>query len=85
MALYPYTGGGVVSAKIMNRAEASGKFAIEVAFAVLDHKQGGKAVSFRKTEAGTVITANVDDMPVSILADESANYPNIRHRRTGGF
>lgn len=82
---YPYLGGGSTSAKIVLEAERSGVFAAEVAFAVLAHKDSKKQVSFRKTSLGTIITANVGEMPVSILAEESEHFPNIRHRRTGGF
>lgn len=82
---YPYLGGGAVSAKIVNMAEGNGTFAIEVALAVIAHRENGKQVSFRKTMAGTVITANVGEEAVSILADESRCFPGLQHRKVGGF
>lgn len=82
---YPYTGGGTVSAKVVNRAEQDGTFAIEVALAVIAHRESGKQVSFRKTSAGTVITANVGKLPVSILAEESQHFPSLKDRKVGGW
>lgn len=78
---YPYMGGGTVSAKVVNRAEVDGTFAIEVAFAVIAHRENGKEVSFRKTSAGTLVTATIEGIPFTILGDESQNFPAIKHRR----
>lgn len=77
---YPYMGGGAVSAKVVNRAEVDGTFAIEVAFAVIAHRENGRKVSFRKTSAGTLVTATIDGIPLTILGDESEHFPCMRSR-----
>lgn len=81
---YPHLG-GPVSAKIINQAEASGMFAAEVMLAICKHRDSRKQVTFSKTGAGTLITANVGNETVTILAEESQYFPSVRHRKVGGW
>lgn len=81
---YPYMGGGSVSAKVINTAEANGVFAVEVAFAVIAHRESGRKVSFRKTSYGTLVTATINGTPLTILGEESQYFPEVRSRRGGG-
>ena len=81
---YPHLG-GTVSAKIMNHAEKSGQFAVETMLAISKHKDSKRQVTFTKVSAGTLITANMGAGTVTILAEESQFFPELRKRKVGGW